>query len=56
MDSRFPPEVGGVGYVPEEAIIGKAQIVLMSWKAGSSLFKPWTWLNLRPDRFLIRIR
>ena len=51
LDSRFPPEVGGVGYVPEEAIIGKAQIVLMSWKAGSSLFKPWTWLNLDGGRF-----
>jgi signal peptidase I len=55
LDSRFPPEVGGVGYVPEEAIIGKAQIVLMSWKAGSSLFKPWTWLNLDGGRFFKKI-
>ncbi|WP_374655966.1 signal peptidase I [Phenylobacterium sp.] len=51
LDSRFPPEVGGVGFVPVENIVGKAQIVLMSWKAGSSLFKPWTWLNLDGDRF-----
>ena len=55
LDSRFPPEIGGVGYVPEEAIVGKAQLVLMSWKPGSSLFKPWTWLNLDGGRFFKKI-
>lgn len=50
-DSRFPMETGGVGFVPAENIEGKANIILMSWKAGSSLWKPWTWLNFRWDRF-----
>ena len=51
LDSRFPEEVG-VGYVPAENLEGKAEIVLLSWRAGASLFKPWTWvLNARPSRF-----
>jgi len=51
-DSRVPPEAGGVGYVPAENFEGKAQIILLSWKPGASIFKPWTWvLNLQPSRF-----
>jgi signal peptidase I len=51
-DSRVPPEAGGVGYVPAENLVGKAQIILFSWNPGASLFKPWTWLlNARPSRF-----
>jgi signal peptidase I len=51
MDSRLPASVG-VGYVPAEMLVGKAEIILVSWKKGASLFKPWTWvLNLQPSRF-----
>jgi signal peptidase I len=51
-DSRVSPEAGGVGYVPAENLEGKAQIILLSWKAGVSIFKPWTWvLNAQPSRF-----
>jgi signal peptidase I len=43
----------GVGFVPEQDLVGKAQIVLLSWKPGASLFKPWTWfMNARPSRFV----
>jgi signal peptidase I len=41
----------GVGFVPEENLEGKAQLILMSWKPGASLFKPWTWFSINPDRF-----
>ncbi len=52
QDSRFP-EATGVGYVPEENLMGKAQIILLSWDANASIFKPWTWvLDARPSRFL----
>ena len=51
-DSRVSPDAGGVGYVPAENLEGKAQIILLSWKAGASIFKPWTWvMNLQPSRF-----
>jgi signal peptidase I len=51
-DSRVPPEADGVGYVPAENLEGKAQIILLSWSKGASIFKPWTWfLNLQPSRF-----
>lgn len=49
----------GVGFVPEDNLIGKAQLVLISWNTGqnenqpccASLFKPWTWVtDVRLDR------
>ena len=51
-DSRVSPLEGGVGLVPAENLVGKAQIVLLSWKPEASIFKPWTWvLDARPSRF-----
>jgi len=51
IDSRVREEYG-VGLVPEENLVGKAQIILFSWSPGASLFKPWTWFaNVRPSRF-----
>ncbi len=51
LDSRVPAEIG-VGFVQAENLVGKAQIILLSWNPGASLFKPWTWvLNARPSRF-----
>lgn len=47
MDSRFPQAVGGVGFVPAENLIGRADRVIFS-SAGSSMLAFWTW---RPDRF-----
>jgi signal peptidase I len=56
LDSRFPEEVG-VGFVPFENLEGPAQIVLLSWTSGASLFKPWTWvMNARPSRFFHMLR
>ena len=50
-DSRFPEAVG-VGYVPFENLVGKADMVLMSWNGQASVFKPWTWfIDARPGRF-----
>ncbi len=42
----------GVGFVPAENLVGKAEIILFSWRHGASLFKPWTWfLNADLHRF-----
>lgn len=51
-DSRLTLEQGGVGFVPAENIIGKAEFILLSGQQGFSLIKPWTWKKFRSERFL----
>jgi signal peptidase I len=46
----------GVGFVPAENLIGRAEVVMWSWREGSSLLKPWTWLKLDFSRFFERVR
>ena len=51
QDSRFPEAVG-VGFVPFENLVGRADLILLSWNDQASLFKPWTWFtDARPSRF-----
>jgi signal peptidase I len=50
-DSRVSVAEGGAGIVPKENIIGKAEIVLLSVNEDFVLVKPWTWLNMRGDRW-----
>ena len=53
LDSRFTTDSGGVGLVPAERLIGRARIIVMSWRPGASLSKPWTWFtHAEPSRFL----
>ncbi len=47
QDSRYGRAVGGVGFVPAENLIGRADRIMFS-SAGTSLFFFWTW---RSDRF-----
>lgn len=47
QDSRFAQAVGGVGFVPAEYLIGRADRIMFS-SAGRSMFFFWTW---RADRF-----
>lgn len=46
-DSRVSPRSGGVGFVPYENLIGRADRIMFS-SSGRSLFFFWTW---RSDRF-----
>ncbi|MCJ7871215.1 signal peptidase I [Phaeobacter sp. J2-8] len=46
-DSRFPQQIGGVGFVPFENFVGRADRVMFS-SAGRSMLAFWTW---RGDRF-----
>jgi signal peptidase I len=47
QDSRIPQDRGGVGFVPEEYLIGRADRIVFS-SAGRSMLYFWTW---RADRF-----
>ena len=47
-DSRFSQLAGGVGFVPYENLIGRADRIMFS-SAGRSMLFFWTW---RSDRFL----
>lgn len=49
-DSRVPPPLGP-GPIPVENLVGRADLVLLSARPDFVLWKPWTWLRLRSDRF-----
>ena len=51
QDSRFTQASGGVGFVPKENLIGRADRVIFS-SAGRSMLYFWTW---RPDRFFLKV-
>ncbi|WP_309627185.1 signal peptidase I [Brevundimonas sp.] len=51
IDSRVD-QSAGVGLVPDENLVGKAEIIMFSWEPGASLFNPVSWFaNVRPSRF-----
>ena len=51
VDSRVDQSMG-VGLVPAENLIGKAEIILFSWEPGASLWNPVSWFTkVNPDRF-----
>ncbi|MCS6625309.1 signal peptidase I [Roseibacterium beibuensis] len=52
VDSRYGVTENGVGLVPAENLIGKAEIILFSWKPGASLWNPISWFSkVQPSRF-----
>ncbi len=51
IDSRFPQSIGGVGFVPFENLLGRADRVIFS-SAGRRMVYFWTW---RSDRFFREI-
>ncbi len=50
-DSRVPQSAGGIGFVPFENLIGRADRIMFS-SSGSSMLFFWTW---RSDRYFERI-
>ena len=51
QDSRFAQSVGGVGFVPAENLIGRADRVIFS-SSGTSMLYFWTW---RSDRYFAAV-
>ena len=56
LDSRVPPDQGGVGYVPFANLIGRAEIIFFS-NAGQPAWKVWEWpWTVRWDRLAKPVR
>jgi signal peptidase I len=56
MDSRVPPEIGGLGLVPYENIVGRAEFITFSLD-GSQTLNPLTWWGaMRGDRAFQSLR
>lgn len=54
QDSRFDAiSDGGVGYVPQDLLVGEASVVMWSTDGSAEWIKPWTWFSAaRGDRML----
>jgi signal peptidase I len=56
LDSRVPPEQGGVGFVPVENLVGRAEFILGSWDFPAAKKSIGSWVSaIRFPRFLARI-
>ena len=46
LDSRFPAEPGGgIGYVPQVNLVGRAEVTFFSTDGSANWFLPWTWIT-----------
>lgn len=46
QDSRFAPQPGGgIGFVPQELMVGKARAIIFSTDGSSQWLRPWTWVT-----------
>ncbi len=56
-DSRVPPNEGGVGFVPYENLVGRANIIFFSIAGRASPLEVWRWPSeVRPGRIFNVIR
>ena len=45
-DSRFPAVYGGgIGLVPQENLVGRAELIIFSTDGSANWFLPWTWFT-----------
>ncbi len=55
LDAYLPPELG-MGYVPADDLVGRAELVVASMSPGASALKPWTLVShMRWDRTFKRL-
>jgi signal peptidase I len=56
-DSRLSGDQGGVGYVPFENLIGRAEVIFFSIDEGTPAWEVWRWpWTVRWDRIFQRVR
>ena len=52
LDSRVPPDQGGVGYVPDENLVGHAKVIFFSTDGSAAWYEFWKWPTaMRFSRF-----
>ena len=54
LDSRVPPEQEGVGYVPFDNLIGRAEVIFFSVEDGEQAWQIWRWPSIVRWRRLFR--
>ncbi|WP_165184927.1 signal peptidase I [Caulobacter soli] len=55
LDAYLPPELG-MGYVPADDLVGRAEMVVGSMRPGASVLKPWTLVShMRWERTFHRL-
>jgi signal peptidase I len=56
-DSRVPADQGGVGFVPFENFVGRAEVIFFSVKEGDSAWQFWRWpVSVRWSRLFQPVR
>ncbi len=56
-DSRVSPEQGGVGYVPFENFVGRAEVIFFSIHEDSPIWQVWRWpTEVRWNRIFTLVR
>jgi signal peptidase I len=56
-DSRVPPDQGGVGYVPSEDLVGRAEMIFFSVRPDAPAWAFWEWpWTVRWDRLFKPVR
>ena len=45
LDSRFPRQMDGIGFLPAAHLIGRALITFFSTDGSAEWVKPWTWFS-----------
>jgi Signal peptidase, peptidase S26 len=57
LDSRVAPADGGVGYVPFDNLIGRAELIFFSVGNGAHAWQVWSWpWTLRLSRLFTTVR
>ncbi|MGD8326721.1 MAG: signal peptidase I [Sphingomonadales bacterium] len=56
-DSRVPISQNGVGLVPAENLVGRAEVIFFSTDGSSALWTPWNWFSaMRSERLFSSLR
>jgi signal peptidase I len=57
LDSRVPEDAGGVGYVPVENLVGRAEVIFFSVREGEPAWEFWRWpVDVRWQRLFKHVK